>query len=439
VNLLEALKNNPPRLFIGFSSVVARFGNAGQMDYAAANDMLGRLIQRWQTRWPHTLFKTMDWTAWDEVGMAARGGMKTVLESRGLAFLPVGLGIRLFTSELGVNMSGESVFTAYNPDFDPDGLFDAGLSGMGPFLDPDPHSKADGAFVRVLDPVKDRFLKDHARHQVPIFLGATGMETLGEAAVAASESGKQLLEIKNFSIPYGIKILKGRPKEIQIQAQKRDNESGWFDCRIISVFRHPSPAVPEKLTEHYKASCRTGQTFPPPKSMDLAMPPAVSGGREMVDWIYHPDRLFMEGRFLSMKEVMGFDSGHLVTRVADPGNPPLFLGRSENNMVLNVALVDAMFQSAGLYQVLTNRALALPSDLESAQFFRPLVKGVSYFCHVMAADTDPASGRMNLVLADDNGNPAVSIKNFTMVQVDRADVSNAPFLSEMTSPSRKVS
>ena len=67
---------------MSMGSVAGRFGNAGQADYAAANDALARLT----TSLPNGL--CVDWTAWSGAGMATRGGMQHLLEQRGVQLLP---------------------------------------------------------------------------------------------------------------------------------------------------------------------------------------------------------------------------------------------------------------------------------------------------------------------------------------------------------------
>ena len=49
-----------------FSSIAGRFGNAGQTDYAAANDLLCKSISRLRTTRPATRGIAIDWTAWAE-------------------------------------------------------------------------------------------------------------------------------------------------------------------------------------------------------------------------------------------------------------------------------------------------------------------------------------------------------------------------------------
>ena len=52
--------------------MAGRFGNLGQTDYSAANDLLCKLASAMRTTRPDTRAIVIDWTAWAGIGMASR-------------------------------------------------------------------------------------------------------------------------------------------------------------------------------------------------------------------------------------------------------------------------------------------------------------------------------------------------------------------------------
>ena len=72
-NLLNAIGNMPLGATVAFSSVAGRFGNAGQCDYSAANDLLCKITSSFRTTRPETRGIVIDWTAWGGIGMATAG------------------------------------------------------------------------------------------------------------------------------------------------------------------------------------------------------------------------------------------------------------------------------------------------------------------------------------------------------------------------------
>ena len=85
-NLIKALAGSEPGAAVVFSSIAGRFGNAGQTDYAAANDLLCKSISR--LRRGGSAGVAIDWTAWAEIGMASRGSIPKMMEMAGIDMLP---------------------------------------------------------------------------------------------------------------------------------------------------------------------------------------------------------------------------------------------------------------------------------------------------------------------------------------------------------------
>ena len=78
----------------------ARFGNRGQADYSAANDLLCKIASNFRTTRPATRAIAIDWTAWGGIGMAARGSIPKMMELAGIDMLPPEAGIPLIRREL---------------------------------------------------------------------------------------------------------------------------------------------------------------------------------------------------------------------------------------------------------------------------------------------------------------------------------------------------
>ena len=108
-NLLRATAADPVRLVALFSSWAGRFGNAGQADYAAANEVLTALGREAAGQARVT---TLDWPLWDGVGMAEglSEAAKEAMREHGVTFLTPGEGVALFAAELGAAGSGEVLF-----------------------------------------------------------------------------------------------------------------------------------------------------------------------------------------------------------------------------------------------------------------------------------------------------------------------------------------
>ncbi len=99
-NLLSALAGVPIGATVAFSSIAGRYGNAGQSDYSAANDLLCKTSLGLSRFRPETTAIAIDWTAWGDIGMATRGSIPTVMKAAGIDMLPAAAGIPYVRQEL---------------------------------------------------------------------------------------------------------------------------------------------------------------------------------------------------------------------------------------------------------------------------------------------------------------------------------------------------
>ncbi|MBU1170034.1 MAG: SDR family NAD(P)-dependent oxidoreductase, partial [Proteobacteria bacterium] len=430
-NLIKAMINRDYRYFITFSSVTARFGNEGQADYTAANDMIGKMLMKEKINHPNRHYKVYAWTAWSGAGMAENDTVKKVLESRGITFLPLDEGIDFFVSDLENTQDLEVVITGPDRDADVEGLFSpisgqvesmktTNLSRSYPFLDSkDIETGTDGRFHRTLNLGRDLFLHDHTMEGTPIFLGATGIETMAEAAAAVQGGQEKLVEVKDFSIPYGIKILKGRPKDIIIEAHAIHGKD--YTCRITSVFTNPKGQVMGDATLHYQGLFTFDTEYLPSEQIPIPEFTPVSYKGDAESLIYHPRRLFMEDLFKTLTDVVSFDGELLITTFCDASPKPFFKDVYKPSFLTDVVAVDAMFQTGGLLEFFTTSTLVLPYKIKKLSVHKRVQKGETYYCLTRKTAQADETNTYDLVLVDMNGKVHITIHEFQMVKLGALD------------------
>ena len=101
VGLMALTLHDPIRYWIGFGSISGRFGGNGLADYAAANDMLAKLVDWYAGQRPDCAACCFHWQSWDEIGMAMLGdssaGTKQTLK---MEFLSPREGVEHFCREI---------------------------------------------------------------------------------------------------------------------------------------------------------------------------------------------------------------------------------------------------------------------------------------------------------------------------------------------------
>lgn len=93
-NLLSAISIEQLKLLVFFSSVAARFGNIGQVDYALANECLNKMAQAYKRQCPNCSVKAINWGPW--AGGMVNKSLQKVFEERGIHLIPIKDGAQAF-------------------------------------------------------------------------------------------------------------------------------------------------------------------------------------------------------------------------------------------------------------------------------------------------------------------------------------------------------
>jgi acyl transferase domain-containing protein/NAD(P)H-dependent flavin oxidoreductase YrpB (nitropropane dioxygenase family) len=86
--LTQLLRPESLKWVLLFSSVAGRIGNRGQIDYAAANEVLNRMAWWMAAAWPSTRVVAVNWGPWSGAGMASPAVIRQLEESGIRAIAP---------------------------------------------------------------------------------------------------------------------------------------------------------------------------------------------------------------------------------------------------------------------------------------------------------------------------------------------------------------
>jgi len=321
--------------FVHMGSVAGRFGNAGQIDYSAANEALARVcLSR-----PRSLH--VDWTAWGDTGMAVRGGMQHLLESRGVDLLPAAAGAGLLVDLIAAGVSGEVVVAG----------------ALGNFDEPVAHPllerlQYDGdAVVCEARLSKDRspWILDHAIDGTPVLPGVVGLELMaGAAAVAAPGAAIVGADSVSFSAP--VKLYGDAETTVVVRAERTGPHT--VVCSLTS--RREGRGGRVLVAEHFSA--RLQLTEAPDVE---ALPPAFFFADDPVARAEIYRRFFHGPGFQVLSEVGAIaENGLIADAVVD--HSAIGEGLLTRPLVLEVA-----FQAAGLHRMAVHGQMALPASVEA--------------------------------------------------------------------------
>lgn len=250
-NLVAAVVDDPPDLFMAFGSGAGRFGNRGQSDYAAANALMAAALQahsRSSLRRSRCI--TLNWTAWAEVGAAvANRDIAQRVEETGVTSISTQEGVYWFLSEVALGSAAEVVIFEERMLHRWPGLgeqperqvkaspFDDRrrplVPGSWPMLDSVRRldTGTGVTFRRRLALERDPFLAHHRLHKDPILPATFGCELVAEAARACAPDW-EVVALRDVEIETPAKLHRGRSLELRGSARVCEDVEGR---RIIEV------------------------------------------------------------------------------------------------------------------------------------------------------------------------------------------------------------
>ncbi|MSQ52005.1 MAG: SDR family NAD(P)-dependent oxidoreductase [Betaproteobacteria bacterium] len=97
-NLLGAMANDPLKIIALFSSYTGRYGRVGQVDYAAANEVLNKMAQVESRRRAGCRVVSINWGPWN--GGMVTPGLRKVFEQEGVGLIEPAAGAEFLVREL---------------------------------------------------------------------------------------------------------------------------------------------------------------------------------------------------------------------------------------------------------------------------------------------------------------------------------------------------
>ncbi|HYN55967.1 MAG TPA: SDR family NAD(P)-dependent oxidoreductase, partial [Motilibacterales bacterium] len=370
-NLMSAAGDMPIGATVAFSSVAGRFGNAGQTDYAAANDLLCKIASSMRRTRPDTHAIALDWTAWGGIGMATRGSIPKIMEAAGVQMLPPQAGIAWIRRELTSGVPAGEVVVAGTlgmmaAEFDPAGgvdptSFAEACAQAGPMVGEVVRDSVNyGLTVHTtLDPKEQPFLDDHRGDRVTALLpGVMGIEGMVEVARLLAP-GWSLASVEDVDFLAPLKFYRDEPRMIEITALVRpDGDDLLAECRIEAERQLPGSEAPTRTT-HFTGLVRFTDSAPDGEYQD---PPTREGAEVAADDIY---AMYFHGPAYQVIDVAWRDGDRSAALFAS--DLPANHEPSDQPTQAAPRLIELCFQAAGLWEVGREGRMALPTHVTRAR------------------------------------------------------------------------
>jgi NAD(P)-dependent dehydrogenase (short-subunit alcohol dehydrogenase family) len=436
-NLLSAIGESPLGAAVVFSSIAGRFGNAGQTDYSAANDLLCKSVSSFRTSRPGTRGLAIDWTAWGGIGMAARGSIPEIMKQAGIDMLTPEAGIPVVQRELTAAPDGSEVVIAGRLGIMHEEFDDAGGLDISPGGPVEKMLESRGIMVErltgmglysgltieaTLDPAKQPFLYDHQIDGTPVLPGVMGLEALVEAAkLIFPDRYLGAIENVNFLVPF--KFYHGNPRTVTVHANFGvENDDIIARCRLAGSRTLHGKTEPE-ITTHFTARVRLMSK--PPRAAErkkVAVPKAAKrvDSEDIYRLYFHgPAYRVVENSWRAGEEVMGLFAGNLPANHEPASLPTLVEPR----------LIELCFQTAGIFELAGKARMGLPYRIDRVDFLRSASGEKGKFMAAVTSDPDGAFGAR---VVDEKGDVYMTLRGYRTMELPN------PIEAELLKPLQAV-
>jgi malonyl CoA-acyl carrier protein transacylase len=428
LNLYQSFKNLGclPQAIVGFSSVAGRFGNAGQTDYSAANDLLAKSLNAIQILHPEIRTLTLDWSAWAEVGMASRGSIPRIMKMAGIDMLAPQEAAPQVFKELNAGSNGEVILAGslgvLTQGDDPQAALQIDLANQALTAGKPIHvmlsrvtglSLTDGIILEAdLDPQQQPFLYDHALNGTPVLPGVMGIEGFSVAArhiasiLAAKEGSYQVARLEDIHFMAPFKFYRNEPRRVTWKANVFRNEDGLVGRVQLESRRTIRGQANDERVQHF-----SGKVYLSPTKEDLhASPHSAPHWQDQLvvsrEDIY---KLYFHGPAFQVLDGVARDGDHILGKM-HIGLPQITAEKQE--FLSLPQLVELCLQTAGVYEVGQTGVLALPSSIGSLTLYERPLESVELFAEVRPHKTVDGQYCFDASVVDANGNRYLEISEY---------------------------
>ena len=353
--LARTLRPESLRFLVFFSSIAGRFGNPGQADYVAANDLMNKLARRLDRMWPGRVV-AVNWSPWSGSGMVADGVARQFAE-RGLTLVHPTDGRRMLDAEIrrGAKGAAEVLLGA-----GPWGALDTpARSGSVPVVAGVSVGAGGGVeWVETLDVATHRYLDDHRIDGKAVLPAAMAVELMAEVA-AKGWSEHEVVGLRSFRLFRGI-VLTGGPKQVRVRAKGQTSAPDERDEIAVDVEILEAASGPPA----YRGTVVLGpraEAFP--RYVEPVRPELAAFPRTAAE--AYRDRLFHGPMFQCITELVGMGPEGVVARIR-PSAPAAALATPHGpHWLIDPVLLDGGLQLALLWAREMRDMTALPSRIGS--------------------------------------------------------------------------
>lgn len=393
-NLLSCVSTDQLQQLVLFSSVAGFYGNAGQSDYAIANEILNKSAHLIRHHHPHCHVVSINWGPWDSGMVTAE--LKQSFAQRQIEVIPLEVGAQLFVEELTIHPVTVQV------------VIGSPLTWQGSPLDADLKTYR---IHRKLTSNLNPFLQHHIIGGHPVLPAMCAAGWL----ISTCEHlypGYHFSALESFKVLKGIVFDRTQPEEFIVDVQEvvKLNDEIKFDVRIWSEPEH------KKLRFYYSGQVTLRQKI-------LLAPTYNPFNNEpetaIVGQSYYQDKTLFHGvYFQGIEQVLNITSKCLIMQCFLPGIAAKDQGQFPAE-VFNPYIQDVVIQSILIWLRHFYQTGALPLEIQQITQFKPIAFEQRFYAVMelqLKTETEIVS---NITAYDQDNNIYARLSGVKMIVSDR--------------------
>ncbi|MCH8333735.1 polyketide synthase dehydratase domain-containing protein, partial [Candidatus Sumerlaeota bacterium] len=349
--LLRAMSGDDLEFLTLFSSASGRFGRAGQVDYAVANEVLNKVARQQSQARPDCRVMAINWGPWD--GGMVTPGLRELFLSEGIGLIPLEAGARFLVEELNSPPDGAIEIIV--------GVHPRPTVGDRP-IHRNGSKKFATSFERAIDLENCRFLNSHVIGGKPVMPLSMLVEWLAHGALH-DNPGFIFHGFNDLRVLKGLRLENGDPYPIRVLASKAEHgETG----STVSVELRGGDSL---ATLHARAEVILGPNLPPQTPGRIALSPTPPYSRS-IDSVYR-DVLFHGELLRGIQEIESLSEEGIVAKLASAPAPDSWMTEPPRSSWLSDPLaLDAAIQLILLWTYEHHGQVSLPSFAGKYRQFR---------------------------------------------------------------------
>ena len=342
-SLLEVSRQDDLKYLVLFSSVAARLGNQGQVDYAMANEVLNKIARQQKSIRPNCKVVSINWGPWD--GGMVNSTLKREFDRKGIALIPLKDGANAMVTEMSSDMEGPVevvIGSTFEPAVEKRAVntreIPVKLTQASNISKEAPLSML---IKREIDLQQYPILSDHVLGGKPVVPLALIAEWLGHSALHENP-GLLFHGIDALRLLNGIK-LDQKKKLIRLMAGKARRNDGFFEVDV----EIRNGKVDGKDVIHSRATALLADQLPPaPKYKAFPIKQETNALDQQLSEIY--DKVLFHGEGLKgIQSILSFSASGMTARLKAAPEPENWMTDPlRSQWILDPLVLDCAFQMA---------------------------------------------------------------------------------------------